>query len=492
MARHGHAAATLPLVKARTVSHVNLSPFNGDRMTDLEFDQRMQRAPYATIWNLAWPQIVMMVFHFLIGFTDVWVAGRISREVQACMGVMSQAVFFFLVVGIALDNGSVAAISQSSGAGLPRRIKRFVGLSISLGMGLSLAIMLLGLLVDEHFLVLLHIPPDLMPIASYLLKITLYILPANYLFVISNAFFRAQKIVTIPLYSMIVVTLVNTIGDLGFGLGLWGLPDFGYKGIAWATFGSILGGALFNLAMMVRLGLISRQSFAPWRWVRLALPYLVKVAWPAGLMQLVWHSAYMVLYAITASLPVDSVIAMAGMSAGIRVEALLFLPGIAFNFTASILVGHYLGQGRIVEAKRIGYKIMTVGVVAITIISGLLWLVIDQVAAFIAPDPIVQAEAIRYLAWNMAATPPLLAAMILGGAFTGAGATMYQAVIFGSAVWLVRLPLAYVLGHVVLGTSSGVWMAMFCSVLVQCTTMFYFYQYKDWYRFTLRKNRSAA
>ena len=92
----------------------------------------------------------------------------------------------------------------------------------------------------------------------------------------------------------------------------------------------------------------------------------------------------------------------------------------------------------------------------------------------------------------MAATPPLLAAMILGGAFTGAGATMYQAVIFGSAVWLVRLPLAYVLGHVVLGTSSGVWMAMFCSVLVQCTTMFYFYQYKDWYRFTLRKNRSAA
>ena len=461
-------------------------------MTHGEFDQRMQSAPYATIWNLAWPQVVMMFFHFLIGFVDVWVAGRISREAQACMGVMSQAMFFFMVVAIALANGSVAAISQSSGAGLPRRIKRFVGLSVGLGTLTGFVILILGLLFDEHFLSLLQIPAELMPIAEYLLQVSLYILPAYYLFTISNAFFRAQKIVTLPLYSMILVTGVNTMLDLGLGLGLWGLPNLGYKGIAWATFASILCGTVYNFVMMLRCGLLSAQSLAPWRWIRLALPYLIKVAGPAGLMQLVWHSAYMVLYAITASLPFENVVAMAGMSAGIRIEALLFLPGIAFNFTASILVGHYLGQGRKEEAKRMGYRIMVVGVVAMSIITGLLWLVIEPVIAFVAPDPDVQAEAIRYLAWNMAATPPMLAAMILGGAFTGAGATMYQAVIFGTAAWLVRLPLAYVLGHLVLKSANGVWMAMFASVLVQCATMLYFYHYKDWYQFTLRKNRRPA
>ena len=460
-------------------------------MTHGEFDQRMQSAPYATIWNLAWPQVVMMFFHFLIGFVDVWVAGRISREAQACMGVMSQAMFFFMVVAIALANGSVAAISQSSGAGLPRRIKRFVGLSVGLGTLTGVVILILGLLFDEHFLSLLQIPAELMPIAEYLLQVSLYILPAYYLFTISNAFFRAQKIVTLPLYSMILVTGVNTLLDLGLGLGLWGLPNLGYKGIAWATFASILCGTVYNFVMMLRCGLLSAQSLAPWRWIRLALPYLIKVAGPAGLMQLVWHSAYMVLYAITASLPFENVIAMAGMSAGIRIEALLFLPGIAFNFTASILVGHYLGQGRKEEAKRMGYRIMVVGVVAMSIITGLLWLVIEPVIAFVAPDPDVQAEAIRYLAWNMAATPPMLAAMILGGAFTGAGATMYQAVIFGTAAWLVRLPLAYVLGHLVLKSANGVWMAMFASVLVQCATMLYFYHCKDWFRFTLRKTPSS-
>ncbi|MDO9584158.1 MAG: MATE family efflux transporter [Desulfomicrobium sp.] len=461
-------------------------------MAHSEFDQRMHSAPYTTIWNLAWPQVVMMFFHFLIGFVDVWVAGRIGRETQALMGVMSQAMFFFMVVAIALANGSVAAISQSSGAGLPRRIKRFVGLGVGLGMVTGLLILAFGLWFDDHFLRLLQIPAEIMPIAEYLLQVSLYIMPAYYLFTVSNAFFRAQKIVTLPLYSMILVTGVNTLLDLGLGLGMWGLPNLGYKGIAWATFASILCGTIFNFVMMFRCGLLSRQSLAPWRWVRLALPYLIRVAWPAGVTQLVWHSAYMVLYAITASLPFGNVVAMAGMSAGIRIEALLFLPGIAFNFTASILVGHYLGQGQKEEAKRIGYKIMLVGVAVMTVITGLLWLVIEPVIAFVAPDVEVQEEAIRYLAWNMAATPPLLAAMILGGAFTGAGATIYQAVIFGSAAWLVRLPLAYLLGHVVLQSASGVWMAMFASVLVQCGTALYYYQYKDWYKFTLRKDRRPA
>lgn len=256
-------------------------------MPDNEFDQRMHSAPYATIWNLAWPQVVMMFFHFLIGFVDVWVAGRIGRETQACMGVMSQAMFFFMVVAIALANGSVAAISQSSGAGLPRRIKRFVGLSIGLGTLTGIMILIFGLWFDERFLSLLQIPPELMPIAEYLLQVSLYIMPAYYLFTVSNAFFRAQKIVTLPLYSMILVTGVNTVLDLGLGLGLWGLPNLGYKGIAWATFASILCGTIYNFVMMFRCGLLSRQSLAPWRWVRLALPYLVRVAWPAGLMQLV-------------------------------------------------------------------------------------------------------------------------------------------------------------------------------------------------------------
>jgi multidrug resistance protein, MATE family len=442
------------------------------------------------IWTLAWPQVLMMVFHFLIGFVDVFVAGRLGREVQASMGMINQVLFFFMVVAIAVANGSVAAISQSLGAGLNRRANRYVGLCLELGLGLGLAILILGLLVRSPFLNLLQIPEPVEPIASYILTVYLYVLPLYYLFIISNAVFRAKKLVMLPLFSMIIVTGFNTAGDFLLGLGLWGFPMLGYKGLAWATFFSIAAGMLFNLAALKRYGMLGRQSFAPLRWVKRAWPYLFRVAWPAGLMQVVWHSAYLVLYAITASLPKNSVVALAAISAGLRVESFLFLPGFAFNFTAAILVGHFLGAGDPKEAKRIGYRILSIGLLAIGGLTILVWFAKEPIAAFIAPDPEVQRETVNYLRFNLVGIPFLLTAMILGGAFTGAGATLYQMMIFGSAAWLIRIPLAYGLGHHIVGTATGIWAAMLLSMVIQAALSLYVYRFLKWERYAMRGDRN--
>src|SRR6056297_1891851 len=86
------------------------------------------RSHLDSIWRLAWPQTLMMVFHFLIGFVDVFVAGRIGDDVQASLGMITQTLLFFLIIAIALANGSVSAISQSLGAGKTLRAVRYVTL----------------------------------------------------------------------------------------------------------------------------------------------------------------------------------------------------------------------------------------------------------------------------------------------------------------------------------------------------------------------------
>jgi multidrug resistance protein, MATE family len=445
-----------------------------------------------TIWRLAWPQVLMMLFHFLIGFVDVWVAGRISRDVQACMGMVSQSFFIFLVVAIAVANGSVAAISQSMGAGLWRRVQRYVGLSLETAAVFGAFLLLGGFVFLDTLISILRTPDELRPIMSYLLSVYLLVLPAYYLFIIGNAIMRAQQLVMYPLYGMIIVAGLNTFGDFALGLGMFGFPDLGYKGLAWSTFGSVLAGGLFNLFILLRRRLLTRNSFAPWRWIRRAWPYLFRVAWPAGLLQIIWHSAYVVLFSITASLPQGNVVALAGMSAGIRVESLIFLPGFAFNFTASILVGHYLGARQPEEAKRMGYRILGQGLLVISLLTVIMWQFLEPIAAFVAPDPEVQAETVNYLRYNLAAMPFLLISMILGGALTGAGATMYQTMIMGGAAWLVRIPLAYLLGHVLLFLATGVWLAMLLSMIAQALCMAYIYQFRDWPRFALRKRRQKA
>ena len=461
----------------------------GPKISELE-SQAIARAPYRTIAHLAWPQLLMMVFHFFIGFVDVWVAGRIDPNVQAALGVITQSLFLFLVVATAVANGSVAAISQSMGAGLYKRIQRYVGLCLLIALAFGLVLLLLVLPLRGLVLDLMRIPAPMREVTHYFLTVFVCLLPPYYLLIVCNAVLRAQKRVMIPLYAMIIVTGLNTVLDLGLGLGWFGLPNLGARGVAWATFFSVCAGSAYSILMLRRLSLLGRKSFAPWRWVRRALPYLLKVAVPSGVWHGVWHLGYMVLYAITASLPEGSVAALAGMAAGIRIESILFLPAFALNMTAGILVGHMLGARRPNEAKRFGFRVLCMGVILVGLIGLCVYAFLGAIAAFLAPDPQVQAECVSYLFWNILAIPFTLVSMVLAGAFNGAGATLYNLAVMGVSTWAVRLPLAWWLGHQVFAAATGVWISMLCSQGVQALAMLYFYSFRDWQRFSMIKNRN--
>lgn len=311
----------------------------------------------------------------------------------------------------------------------------------------------------------------------------MWLLPIQSFFVIANALFRARQLVMVPLFAWGLAAVLNAAGDFGFGLGWFGLPAYGYAGVAWSTFLSVTAGMLFNFLALLRGGMLRTDRFPPWRWMRCASRYLLRVAWPSGLMQIVWHTGYLVLFAITGSLPAGSVDALAGMAAGMRVESLLFLPPMAFNFTASILVGNLLGAGRPDLAKRVGYRILVAGVTAVTLMGLALWPFLPDAAALLSPLPEVQAQAVSYLRYNVAAIPFTVSGLILIGAMTGAGATLYTMFVTGSSIWLVRLPLAWLLGHSLLGRAEGVWISMFVSQAVQSLVCLGVYQFAGWARF---------
>jgi Na+-driven multidrug efflux pump len=82
--------------------------------------------------------------------------------------------------------------------------------------------------------------------------------------------------------------------------------------------------------------------------------------------------------------------------------------------------------------------------------------------------------------------------MILAGAFNGAGATLYNMLIMGGATWLLRLPLAYWLGHHALDDAEGIWIAMFVSQIGQSMILLYFFTFKNWQRFAMIKVRNGT
>ena len=54
---------------------------------------------------------LIMFFEFVIGLTDVFVAGRVGKDIQAAYGFVIQFYFIFIVVANALTVGTVSVVS---------------------------------------------------------------------------------------------------------------------------------------------------------------------------------------------------------------------------------------------------------------------------------------------------------------------------------------------------------------------------------------------
>lgn len=462
--------------------------------------QNTSPASNAAIWRMTWPQMLMMLCQFLVGFTDVWVAGRLGGSVQSAFGFVSQCLFFLMVIGMALGAAGVTTVSQSLGAGKKLRAQRYSGLVLSLSMGLCFIIMALGYVFQEQIFLLLRVPHDIRTMFVRFWNIYLLCLPANYFFSVSAALFRARKLVKVPLITGALVCAVNVIGDFGLGMGYFGLPDMGGDGIAWATCISLLAGALANIWFMRRYGFLDRYLLPVRRWVRMAVPYLVKVTLPTGAMQTLWQLGALMFYVLLGTLPDVGSRAVGGLAVGMRVESILFLPAFAFNMTASILVGHFLGAGQKDEAKRVALRIIIVGCLGMAVFSALLWPWMRLIAEWMSPVAVVEAGTVgwsvadftvAYLRVNLIAIPFTIGSMILSGIMIGAGSTIYSLIVNGGSIWLLRLPLAWFLGHYAGYGAPGAFAAMLVSQVVQSSTLFWIFMTRDWSRFSLRAQNLA-
>ena len=93
------------------------------------------------------------------------------------------------------------------------------------------------------------------------------------------------------------------------------------------------------------------------------------------------------------------------------------------------------------------------------------------------------------MTYNLLATPFTVTSMIMSGLFSGAGATIFSLLAFSLGTWLVRLPLAWYIGHIVWQNASGVFVAMLASQVVQAGICLCLFLFRDWYRFASTARR---
>ncbi len=410
--------------------------------------------------------LLIMSFDFFVGFADVFVAGLIGPEIQAAVGFVSLLYFFVIIIGNAIGIGTVALVSRAIGGGDFGRALEVARQSLLFGLLVAVLVSLGGLVFYRQIVALAGLPTEIREIAETFLRIFAVALGANYLLLISNALFRASGAVKKPLVTMFFVMVLNVVGDFALVFGWWIIPPLGYPGIAIATAASVVGGMAINFVFLRRTQwrAVTRGGWVP---VSGTIGQIIRLGWPAAMLQIAWNAGTIVLYNILGRLGQESITALAAIANGLRIEAMIFLPAFALNMTASVLIGQNLGAGRPDRAERVGWRIAAAGIVALSLMAVVVFLRAEDFAALVARDPAVLAETASYLRFNMIGQPFIALSLSLAGALQGAGDTRGTMWVIVIAMWLIRLPLAWVLALPLGYGATGVWAAMVVSMTCQ-------------------------
>jgi MATE family, multidrug efflux pump len=434
---------------------------------------------WSNIWQLSWPMFLIMVFNFFVGLTDVYVAGLLNAKVQAAVGFISQLYFLIIIIANAISIGTLALVSRAIGADDRKTAVAMSKQSMIFSVFIAIGLTLIGIVFSEEIISLAGFPVEIRNISNHFFKIFAFALGPNYLLIVSNAIFRASGEVTKPLLTMFLVSIMNIIGDFLLVFGIFPFPELGYIGIAVSTAASVTTGMIVNL---IFFGTGQWKSFYRSKWIVTmdTIKKIITISWPSALLQVAWNAGTILLYNILGRLGDASITALASLTNGLRLEAIIYLPAFALNMSASVLIGQNLGAKNPVRAEQSGWKIAQTGVILMSCMALVMFVFAKDIASILTRNPGVLEETTRYLRINMLSEPFMALSVVLGGALQGAGDTKGTMWVIIIAMWFIRLPLAYCLAVIMHYGAPGVWVAMITSMAVQGLLMTWRFRTGHW------------
>ena len=425
---------------------------------------------WRNIWHMSWSMLLVMFLNFLVGLTDIYVAGFLGPEIQAVVGFVGELYFFIIIVANAISIGTVAMLSRSVGSGDFRGALSTARQSLIFGAGCALALMAAGIMFHDRLIALAGFSGEIRGIAGEFFVIFAIALVPNYIVILSNAVFRSGGEVKLTHSAMFFVSVINIVLDFLLVFGLFSFKGLGYRGIAYSTAIAMTAGMIICI-FLFRKSRWKNIFSGKWHVSADMVRKIFYLSWPAALLQVSWNTGNIVLYNILGRLQEGSITAMAALTSGLRIEALIYLPMFALNMAASVLTGQNLGAGAPDRAERIGWKISFSGIAFVSLMALPVFIWAAEVSSIVAKDSHVLDETARYLRIMMLSEPLMAVSLILGGCLQGAGDTKGTMLVIVSTLWIVRLPLAYLLSVTAGYGASGVWIAMVISMYFQGIVM---------------------
>lgn len=297
----------------------------------------------------ALPMIIGNLFQQFYNMADSIIVGRfVGENALAAVGASYSFTNVFIMIAIGGGIGASVLTSQYLGAGKLREMKTSIATFLITFLVLSSLLACFGFLFNPTIMRLLKTPEDIFSDAVLYLQIYFCGLPFMFMYNVLSANFNALGKSVIPLVLLIFSSVLNVFLDLFMVLKL----GMGVEGVAIATVLAQGISSLLSFLILLRfLGTFHTEDRIP-LFDHSMLVNGTKIAIPSIVQQSIVSIGILLTQSAVNQFGSS---ALAGYSAGMRLESLAIVPMIATGNAVSTFTAQNLGAGQR-ERVRQGYR----------------------------------------------------------------------------------------------------------------------------------------
>lgn len=424
------------------------------------------------IFRFTIPILLGNIFQQLYQIIDSIIVGHyLGKEALAAVGASFPIIFLVLSFTIGIAMAGTVIVSQYFGAKDYDGVKRSIDtLNIFLVVA-AVVIAALSIIFSESIFKLMRLPGEIIPPAQSFFNVMMLGTVFSFGFNGTTAVLRGMGDSKTPLYFLVTSTLINIILDVIFIVGFrWGIAS-----VAWATV--ISQGCAFGALILYlnKRHAIIKFNPSDIRFDKNIFIKSLKIGLPVGLQQTFVALGMMALMVIVNSFGTNVIAAYA---VAWRIDSFASMPGMNLAIALSAFVGQNMGAQR-------ADRVMT-GLKATLLMAGTVALIMSIVAygwgdymmrlftndaeVIAIGHQYLKIVGMFYLAFNFM--------FVIGSVMRGAGDTFIPMLISLFSLWIVRLPLAFILSKHF--NEIGIWWSIPIGWIIGTLLSYAYYKMGRW------------
>ena len=297
------------------------------------------------------PLLIGNLFQQLYNTIDTWVVGNyVSNEAFSAVGSVAPIVNMLIGAFTGLASGAGVVISQYYGAGRKDKVQESVHTAVTMTLILTVFFTAIGILFAPYAVSITNLHENAADDAITYLNIYFSGMVGLMLYNMGAGILRAIGDSTRPFYYLVVCAVLNTVLDLVFVL----VFHMGVEGVALATVLSQCVSAVLVMAALFRTDSCVKVQIRKLKIKFDILKKMLFVGVPAALQLGVtaFSNIFVQSYINFFDTGLPSPDYMAGWTAYLKIDQLLFLPMQSISLATTTFVGQNLGKNQVQRAKQ--------------------------------------------------------------------------------------------------------------------------------------------